>query len=80
MSPTTRQKLKKRQAVLEHELARVNAALAVQHILLPCGCKVEQYDYSAIMVKYCARHVSFHYSPHHEKGDVFYFVTEDKRP
>jgi hypothetical protein len=66
--------------MLEHELARVNAALTLPRIVLPCGCKVEQHDYSAIIVKYCRRHVSFHYSPYHEKGDVFYFVTEDNRP
>ncbi|MBE7553682.1 MAG: hypothetical protein HS126_21650 [Anaerolineales bacterium] len=40
----------------------------IPRLILPCGCKIEQHDYSAIMVKYCARHVSFHYSPHHEKA------------
>ena len=49
-------------------------------LVLPCGCRIEVHDHSAIMVKYCERHVTFHYSPYHEEGDVFYFVTEDKRP
>jgi len=70
-SPNRSRRLRKRQQALERQLARVNVALAVQHILLPCGCKVEEFDRSAIKVTYCRRHQTFIFSPRYNGSDVF---------
>lgn len=80
MHPTTRQRLKERQASLERELTRVNAVLAVPHILLPCGCKVEQFNHHGIKVIYCNRHTTPFFSPRFDGSDVIYFVTEELKP
>ncbi|NJN99751.1 MAG: hypothetical protein HC875_39445 [Anaerolineales bacterium] len=73
-------RLRQRQQSLEHELARVNTALAVPHILLPCGCKIEQFGHNSIKTIYCHRHQSFIFSPRDDGSDVFYFVNEEQRP
>jgi hypothetical protein len=80
MRPTNRKRLAERQKVLESQLAQVNQALALPHILLPCGCKVQLFNHHGIKVIYCQRHESFVFSPRHDGSDVFYFVTEEQKP
>ncbi|MCL4299517.1 MAG: hypothetical protein KJ077_27525 [Anaerolineae bacterium] len=80
MHPTTPRRLAERITSLEKEMKRLREEPIVDSILLGCGCKVVIHNFNGIMIKYCDRHVTFHYSPYHEEGDVLYFVTEDNRP
>jgi hypothetical protein len=73
-------RLAQRRAELEREVARLQATPLNASFLLPCGCKVEQFNQHGIQVSYCERHKSFIYSPRHDGSDVFYFVNEEQKP
>lgn len=81
MHPTARQRLKERAKSLRAEIERLEGnEPAIPRIILPCGCKIEPYDWHGFIVTYCPRHNNFVYSPHYDGTDVFYFVDEENRP
>jgi hypothetical protein len=85
LHPTTPQRLTERQKSLEAGLERLaqtgdDPSEALPRLILPCGCKVEQFNHHGIIVSYCERHATFVYSSRDHKQDVFYFVTEENKP
>lgn len=78
MHPTTPARLADRAKALQKEIERLEES--TPRLILPCGCKVEQFCSYGIVVKYCPRHSTFTYSPRGLTGDVFFFVTEDNQP